>query len=283
MPNNKIVNKKIVGTELKNSEHTFFFAKTISELLYQLKSVAGLTVMGALTHPESSAERIISIRGISELANIAKHERYIDFGPGVTLSEIVSLERSKIPSVLTEAAESIANPAIRNLATLGGNICASGKRQSLYAALLALDTRLELRSNSETNFIPLRNFTTIPEGFILTNIRVPLENWDISLFFRLGHPSKLTETSATFAFLVDTEKDTINNIRIAFASHVAFRINDLETKLIGSRLPLLEKDFSEYLELAEKKFESQSEGIIYNTILQTQFLNVLRYSLEQLT
>lgn len=270
-------------TKMQNNEHSFFFAKSINELSYQLKSIKELRVVGGCTALKEDDTKIISLRGIAELSSIGKHERYIDFGAGVTLSEIINLERSKTPAILTEATESIANPSIRNLATIGGNICQGNKTQTLFAPLLALDARLEFRNQAETFPILIRNFQKVPEGFFLASIRVPLSDWDISLFFRLGGKNTIKDSSASFAFLVDTEKNSINNIRIAFSSHIAFRLLDLETKLIGTKLPLSEKDFPTYLKIADEFFSIQSEGIIYNPVLKTQFLNVLRYSLEQLT
>ncbi|MBR7064925.1 MAG: FAD binding domain-containing protein, partial [Treponema sp.] len=152
---------------MQNNEHSFFFAKSINELSYQLKSIKELRVVGGCTALKEDDTKIISLRGIAELSSIGKHERYIDFGAGVTLSEIINLERSKTPAILTEATESIANPSIRNLATIGGNICQGNKTQTLFAPLLALDARLEFRNQAETFPILIRNFQKVPEGFFL--------------------------------------------------------------------------------------------------------------------
>ncbi|MCK9168862.1 MAG: FAD binding domain-containing protein [Treponema sp.] len=265
------------------TEHTFFFAKTISELFYQLKSVSGLQIVGGCTRIETVPDKAISIRGIQDLAVITKHERYLDCGPGVVLSDILTLGRSRVPDIFLDAVQSVANPIVRNIATIGGNICAPGIKLSLYASLLALDTHLELRSPVETLYVPLPNFTGVPQGFILSNIRIPLNDWDISVFRRLGPEHKITDTSASFAFLADNDKRMITNIKLAFAGPVTFRSLELENRLIGTHLPLSSKDISFLVDTAGKQFDKSAEEINYNPILRRQFLNLTRYSLEQLT
>jgi xanthine dehydrogenase FAD-binding subunit len=268
---------------MQKTEHTFFFAKTIPELFYQLKSVSGLQVVGGCTRIENMPEKAISIRGIQDLAIMTKHERYLDCGPGVVLSDILALGRTRVPEIFLDAVQSVANPMVRNIATIGGNICAPGKKLSLYASLLALDARLEFRNPVDTMYIPLLSFDGIPKGFILSNIRIPLNDWDISVFRRLGPDHKITDTSASFAFLADNDKSMITNIKLAFAGTVTFRSLELENRLIGTRLPLTTRDISILVEAAVRQFDKAAEGITYNPILRRQFLNLTRYSLEQLT
>ncbi|HAH60805.1 MAG TPA: hypothetical protein DCL73_01760 [Treponema sp.] len=268
---------------MQKTEHTFFFAKTIAELFYQLKSVSGLQIVGGCTRIENVPDKAISIRGIPELAVITKHERYLDCGPGVVLSDILALGRTRVPDVFLDAVQSVANPLVRNLATMGGNICAPGIKLSLYASLLALDTHLELRSPLDTMYVPLLNFTGVPQGFILSNIRIPLNDWDISVFRRLGPDHKIRDTSASFAFLADNDKSMITNVKLAFSGPVTFRSLELENRLIGTRLPLTPKDISTLVDIAGKQFDKSAEGIQHNPILRRQFLNLTRYSFEQLT
>lgn len=265
------------------NDHTFFFAKTISELFYQLTSVSGLEVVGGCTSLERMPQKAISVHGIADLASIAMHERYLDCGPAVVLSDILSLASARVPEALTESIKSIANPFVRNIATIGGNICAQGVRRTLYAALLALDARLELKSSLDAAYVPLLNFTGIPHGSILSNIRIPLGDWDVTVFRRLGADRKITETSASFAFLADNEKNMITNIKLAFSGAVTFRCIDLENSLIGTRLPLAAKDIARLTDIAASQFDAAAQDVSYNPILRTQFINLTRYSLEQLT
>lgn len=268
---------------MQQSEHTVFFAKTIQELFYQLKSVSGLQIVGGCTHLEVMPEKAISVSGIPELSVVIKHERYVDFGPATTLSQILELGQKRVPESFLDAVRSVANPMVRNLATLGGNICSPGQKLTLYAPLLALDARLEMKSALETQYIPLLNFTTIPRDFILSNIRIPLNDWDLSIFRRLGPEHAITPASASFVFLADTEKNTVTNVKLAFAGSVTFRSLELENRFIGAHLPLSAKDISSFVEMAGRQFDNSAENITYNPVLRRQFMNLTKYSFEQLT
>ena len=90
-----------------------YYAKNTAELLYQLKTNKGLEVVGGLTKVETQPEKAISVHGISDLCQIVKHERYIDIGPGATLSDILAMGKNHIPQVLYDALDCIANPIVR--------------------------------------------------------------------------------------------------------------------------------------------------------------------------
>ena len=105
------------------SNKTIFLAKNIAELLYQIKNVIGLEIIGGATSIPELPEKALSARDISELKAINIRERFIDFGPAVTLNEIVNVGRERVPQILYEATKRVANYFIRNMATIGGNIC----------------------------------------------------------------------------------------------------------------------------------------------------------------
>lgn len=268
---------------MNENEYKVFLARNIQELFYQTKTISALSVIGACTQLKHLPEKSISTTLIPELKQITKHERFIEFGPGVTLSEILNLGSRHIPIILFKALETIANPFIRNIATIGGNICSEPLRQTLFAPLLALDTQLEIKSPSETTYIPLLNFKSIPKDFILTNIRIPLNDWDVSVFNRVGPDYQITQNSASFAFLADSEKGTISSIKIAFSGLITFRCITLENKLLGLRLPLNFKDIPAYVQEASLIFDEAAEKKQYHPILRKQFQNLVRNSLEQLT
>lgn len=267
---------------MRDNEREFYFAKSISDLLYQLKSIAGLEVAGGCTRLSPASKKIISIRKIPELAEITKHERYLDAGPAVTLSTLLSVAKKRIPLAFLDAVESVGNPFLKNLATLGGSMCAGPIRSTLYAPLIALDTKVEIKSQTTSRFVPLLNFETLPRDFIISNIRIPLNDWDISIFKRLGPANTLSDKSASFVFLCNVAKDTITNIKIAFAGVISFRASELENRLLGAHVPFLQKDMDARLLLAKKQFEKSSEGFSVNEILKIQFLNLMQMSFEQL-
>ncbi|MCH5290805.1 MAG: FAD binding domain-containing protein [Treponema sp.] len=266
----------------KNSQ-TVLLAKNLQDILYHIKTVSGLHVVGGCTEHCSLGEKSVTIRSVPELKSFEKRERSLDVGPAVTLSTLLDMGRTNIPTVLYDAISTVATPAVRNIATIGGNICAPGNRHTLWAPLLALDARLEFRSQNEIKSVPFRTFTEIPAGCALTRIRIPLIEWEMALFRRVGPEHVMTPQSAGFVFLADAEKNIITNVRIAYAGAIVFRSRDLENRLIGARLPLPEKTIDTLMEDAEKLYDTGIVSTAENRILRFQFLNLLRYALEQLS
>ena len=250
---------------------TIFLAKNVSEILYQIKNVTGLEIVGGCTSIKELPEKTLSVRDVAELKTINHHERYIDFGPAVTLNQILELDKDRIPQILTEAAKSVANHFVRNMATLGGNICASVKtpkeiKRSLYAPLLALGTSLKFRNteNQMSVTVPIAKFTGIQPKQLLVNIHVPADDWDVSVYRR-------------------SDRGVLSSVKIAFAGPIVFQDSELETKLMGEKLPLTQKIIQKFLEAAQTAFEKSFEPTTPNIgRLKEEFLNFTRYSLNQL-
>jgi xanthine dehydrogenase YagS FAD-binding subunit len=69
-------------------------------------------------------KHLIDIKGIKDLAYIKEQKTGLRIGAGTTLSEIIhsDLIDNKYP-IVAQAAKQVAVPQIRNVATLGGNLC----------------------------------------------------------------------------------------------------------------------------------------------------------------
>lgn len=262
---------------------TILYAKNTYELLKILSNNPGTKVVGGCTRIENLPQKFISTHGIKDLSQITRHERYIDVGSGATLSEILNIGQSHLPQILYEALISIANPQIRNIATIGGNICEQNRRLTLFAPLMALDAKLEFKNQQETKTESIRNFQGIPPDFILSNIRIPIENSELCIFRRIGHEHIISKDSASFAFLADTEKNSLSKIHLTFAGPFAFYSKDFENQMIGQRLPLNKKDINEIQSIVAKEFQKCATDKMISDVMKQQFLNLTRYSFEQLT
>ncbi len=152
---------------------------------------------------------VMDLRLLSDLKGIRETEQSVEIGSLTTLREIESSEvfRRDYP-VLVEAAKTVASPLIRNMSTIGGNICLDTRclwyNQSLAwrkscgfcikkdgdlchvapggakcwatfsgdtpPALLCLDAEIEIASASSTRRIPLHDFYT-GEGDAYRNLQ----------------------------------------------------------------------------------------------------------------
>lgn len=276
---------------MEKISHKVFFAQNLADAIYQLENTKDICVLAGCSQKDMSKtfttipmpENSIIIRSIDDLKIIDRHERYLDFGSAVTFSQMLTMTQNKLPLFIHDAIISIANPQVRNLATIGGNICCPSRKMTLYAPLLAIDARLEIRKEGETITMPISKFTEIPEKSILTRIRIPLDEWEISVFRRVGPTSYITDQSASFTFLANSQKSILTDMRIAFCGAMCIRNKELENRLIGTRLPLNQKQITTMLESASLVFDSCSKNIMNTSILKDQFLNLLFYSLEQLS
>ncbi len=276
---------------MQKNNVNIFYAKTINEVLYHLKNIANLSIIagGTLCKKTHNGSRIkipsscVFIGNIEELKEVNRTERFIEFGSAVTFNQILELGSTRIPPLLHKALLQCSSQEIGNLATIGGNICYSENKLSLYSVLLALDASLELKSTTEIQHIDLMKFDGIKTGFFLTKVRIPVLEWRTEMYKRIGSSFY---NGASFTFLADSSKGSLlDDLRIAFAGQIAFRSRELENAIIGTRLPLTDKDVQNLLEKASKLYDEEIEkkSVENNMLVKNQFINLLEQALEELT
>ncbi|MBQ0039750.1 MAG: FAD binding domain-containing protein [Treponema sp.] len=264
---------------------TVLISKSLADVIFHFKNTDELQILAGCTGTEidSIMEKSVSIRSIPELNTIDRHERYIEYGAAVTLSKILTTGTGRLPEFFLEAIKSIGTEQIRNIATIGGNICSKKIKHTMWAPLLALNARLEIKSVTDTTTVLFSKFDGIPEKSILTKIRIPLEEWDVQIFRRIGPTNTLSSLSGSFTFLVETQRGMIANIRIVYAGNTVFYSPEFENKIIGTRLPLSQKMIDDLIEESKAVYKAEKIFEDEPPIIKAQFLNLLRNSFEQLT
>ncbi len=260
-----------------------FTADTLADIFYQTQTIPGLKIVGNCTQLCKLPEKMLSTHGIKELSEISRNEQYIDAGAAVTLNNLIALGENKLPKVLYKALIKTANPHVRNLATIGGNICAAPIKGTLFAPLLALDAKIIMQNQDRSLSIPITKFSVVPEQYIVTKIRIPTDDWDIYEFSKIGPESKLTDTSASYIFLAKIENSVLTGIRIAFSGVVSFRSISIENRMVGTRLPLEKKSISALISEASIQFDQLCRNGDYNQLMKEEFLRLITYSFIKLT
>ena len=162
---------------------------------------------------------LVDIRGVGELAGIRFDDGAIVIGSTVTHREI---ERSplvldRLPA-LAAMERRVANIRVRNVGTLGGNLCFSDPHSDPATFLLALDAEAEY----EGRRVPLSQFlvgpyeTELRHGQLLAAIRIPLPTPRTAIAHR-----KLAfreRPAATVTCAVRVEDGTVAEARIAVGS-----------------------------------------------------------------
>jgi carbon-monoxide dehydrogenase medium subunit len=126
-------------------------------------------------------EFIIDINRLADLQYIKEEGGYLKIG-GLTREadlDSSSLIRAKYPIILDTAA-TIADPQVRNLATVGGNLAHGDPANDHPATMLALGAEIIATGQGGERTIPITNFflsvftTALEHGEILTEIRIPI-------------------------------------------------------------------------------------------------------------
>jgi len=144
------------------------------------KLIAGGTdVIVLIKQKAMMPEVLISLRGISGLDQI-RYDGALKIGAmvthrGIEKSEVIRKEFS----ALTDAADVLGSIQIRNVATIGGNICTAAPSADTATPLLVLGTQVKIKGLSEERMVPIEGFFTGPgetilkKGEMVTELVVP--------------------------------------------------------------------------------------------------------------
>ncbi len=213
---------------------------------------------------------LLCVRNIPELRRAGLTERFLEIGAAVTISELLELGDAALPPLLAEAVSGIGTPAVRNLATLGGNLACRKRFMDSWPALVCMDALVELRDQGGATWMNINRFIgedgrpAFPEGGLLTRVRVPLERWDAWAVRKVGTKDYPAPETAVFAFAARAEKGILAEVRIAFAGDIAVRSQSLEASMTGRSLPLSER---EALSISEG-YDSLASGLPEGLALQ---------------
>jgi carbon-monoxide dehydrogenase medium subunit len=124
---------------------------------------------------------VVDISGIAGLAYIREADGVLAIGALTRESELEESElvRTRYP-LLHDTCQVIADPIVRNLATVGGNLAHGDPANDHPATMLALGAEVVARGRSGTRRIPIAGFFTGPfstalgPGEILVEVRVPV-------------------------------------------------------------------------------------------------------------
>ena len=125
-------------------------------------------------------EHVVDINGIAGLSGISEDNGFLRIG-GLTREN--ALERSEIVQsrypILYDTAVVIADPLVRNMATVGGNLAHGDPANDHPATMLALGAQVAAVGPGGERVIPVADFfegpltTALDHGEILTEIRIP--------------------------------------------------------------------------------------------------------------
>lgn len=229
---------------------------------------------------------VVYLGNVRELDYITRTERYIEFGACATLARILQTGKNVLPAALYQAMNDIGSSAVRNQATIGGNLCVPERRMTLFPVLLQMDVRIEIRKHGKSRWVPVQKFITheglpdIESDEIVTRIRIPFNNWNRQVYFSLGKGIVPAGEELNFCGLCNLEKGLITDLRMSFGStgQFVFRNSEIESSFVGETVPLQARKLdviseilheNELLENHFSAFQKQQIRRIMNWFLQS--------------
>ena len=167
---------------------------------------------------------LVDLKQIEELKGVRAENGHLVVGAAVTHRELERSElvRERLPA-LAEMERRVANLRVREVGTLGGNLCFADPHSDPATFLLALDADVEhRRGGGAARRTPISDFVVGPyqvglqEGEVLISVRIP----ELPAGARVVHAKFAfhERPTATVACLARVEEGTIAEARIAVGS-----------------------------------------------------------------
>ena len=123
---------------------------------------------------------LVDINRIADLAHVREDERFLRIGALARTNDLThsSLLAARYP-ILSDAASVIADPLVRNMGTVGGNVSHGDPANDLPACMLALEAHFVVHGPNGIRSIPAGEFyrdtfvTALESNEILTEIQIP--------------------------------------------------------------------------------------------------------------
>jgi carbon-monoxide dehydrogenase medium subunit len=140
----------------------------------------GQTLVNVMKQRAASPEVLVDLGKLDELRAISVSGTTLEIGAMATLASLMrSSEVEVARPLLAEVAATVADVQVRNLGTLGGNICVNDPTNHFPPLLVALGASMTIRSTDGERTVPAEEFfvgvfeTAVQEGELLTRITVP--------------------------------------------------------------------------------------------------------------
>ena len=171
---------------------------------------------------------LVSIHGIGELKGVRlETDGSIVIGPAATFSEITHHEiiRQYIP-VLGRAVDQAGGPQLRNIGTIGGNICNGATSADSASSLFLLNAQLRLKGEHGIRTVPIREFYTGPgrtvreQTEVLIEIRIPRSGYEdfYGHYIKYGkrNAMEIATLGCACGVRLSADKKRVEELRLAY-------------------------------------------------------------------
>jgi len=208
----------------------------------------GTDVLVKLHKGKGNFDHLIDIHDIAELNFISLNDGGdLVIGPLCCFTHVAesALIRRHIP-VLSEAILTIGGPQVRNMATIGGNLCNGVPSADSATPLIALNAVVTIEGPDGSRQLPLENFFLGPSRValehheIMTAITVSRDNYAgySGHFFKYAMRGAMDIATIGCSAVCRVEDQVLADLRLAYgvAAPVPIRCKDTEDKMRGRKV-----------------------------------------------
>jgi xanthine dehydrogenase FAD-binding subunit len=196
---------------------------------------------------------LVSIYGLDELRFVKLDgDGAVRIGPLSSFSHIHNdpLIKEHIP-VLSEAVDMVGGPQIRNIGTIGGNICNGVTSADSASTLLAFDANLEYTGPQGKRIVPIKEHylgpgkTALKQDEILTAIIIAKESYENCAGHYYKYAMRNAMDIATLGCSVNVrlsaDKKTIERLRVAYGVAAPTPVRAVHAEEIAREKPISEE------------------------------------------
>jgi xanthine dehydrogenase FAD-binding subunit len=178
---------------------------------------------------------VLYIGRLPKLRQITQQGDTLCISAACTLSEL--LESPLVLEYLKQPLAEMASPAIRNVATIGGNICNASPAADALPMLYALDAVLCLQSAAGVETVPIQDFilgpskTRLRAEQLMTEIQIPLQHGWTCTYRKVGMRRANSLSKLSFYALANHASGSLTDIRIAYGAVAPTVVRSREAEL----------------------------------------------------
>lgn len=289
----KKINSKSETLILKNRQQKYFKPFTLNEALRLRKENPNAIIINGSTDialrqtkkNELFAE-ILDLSGVIELKKIKEENSSIVFGAGTTIEQIRNYSEEIFPS-LNNILNVFGSLQIRNIATIGGNVCSASPIGDCLPVLFAYGAKIKLQSENSERIIAIEDFiigyrqTDIKIDELITEIIIPkLDKTYFINSYKVSKRKDMDISTVSGAFKLKLNGEKVFDILLVFGGMAAVtkRAKETEKLLIGKKwtrenieiaMKTLAKEFTP---LSDARSEAEFRNIAAKNLLLKFYL-----------
>ncbi len=208
----------------------------------------GTDVLVKLHKGKEGFEQLVDIHDLPELNTISQIDNGdLVIGPGCCFTRVAESEliRTHVP-ILAQAVLTIGGPQVRNMGTIGGNICNGVPSADSATPLFALNAVLTIENAEGRHQLPIEDFflgpgkVALQQDEVLTAITITRDNFADhgGCFYKYAMRGAMDIATIGCSAVCFLDHDRIQDLRLAFgvAAPVPIRCKQTENQVRGRRI-----------------------------------------------